>query len=218
MTGRRDRQRGAALVLGLLFLFLLSGVVTAAFSDNQWQLRIASHELAEERAMQSARSALAWAEDWVLAQPGDQRPVPCPGQCGPSDPVLGAGLAPATPERRPETWWLGHAYADGFDPVAGASVVRRQRANTPPGRWIVEEVHFEPGDAHDPARPAVSYYRLVARAARAPRGEAVVLESIVARPWGEPAWSDDLPGGGPGFCNGVNAPDPCGRLAWRRRQ
>lgn len=222
-TGRcsappRRRQRGAALVLALLLLLLLSGVVTTAFSDNQWQWRIASHQVSEERAEQAARSALTWAEDWLLSRPGDTRPLPCAAPCGTGAPVLGAGAAPARPERMNEAWWLNHGWADGYDPDAGASVTPRRRPGTPPGRWYVEEAHFEPGDPTDPTRPATSFYRVVARAARAPRGTPVVLEAVIARPWGQGAWSDALPADARRFCRQAPAPQPCGRMSWQRRQ
>ncbi len=214
----RHRQTGAALLLAMLLLLLLSGVVTTAFSDNQWQLRIASHEVAEARAEAAARSALAWAEDWLLSRPGDQRPPPCPAACGAGTLVLAAGQAPADLESRGEAWWLGHAHADGIEPDTGVLLASRDHPGTPLGRWLVEEAHFEPANPAEPGQPDTSYYRIVARAARAPRGEAVVLEAIVARPWGDPAWLDALPGSSPGFCRQADAPVHCGRLAWRRRQ
>lgn len=209
------RHRGASLLLALVLLSLLSLLVTTAFSDNQWQLRIATHEIAEARALRAARSALTWAEEWLLSRPGDARPLPCPGPCAPGAAVLGPGAMPHDPGRLDEIWWLEHGHADGFDPVDGALVADRGSRRTPLGRWIVQEARFEAARGEHPAR---TWYRVVARAARAPRGAPVVLETIVARPWGEPGWTDALPAGDASFCRDPALHGPCGRLAWQRHR
>ena len=59
------------LLLCLLFLVLLGGIVTVAFSDSRWELRMAAQGQSEVRALTAARSALAWAEAWLLSRPGD---------------------------------------------------------------------------------------------------------------------------------------------------
>lgn len=209
------RQRGAALLLGLLLLSLLALLAGHAWSDNQWHLRAASQETSRLRAEAAARSALSWAERWLLTRPGTVAPPACDGACR-GAPVRAPGRVPDRPQRLGETWWLDQAFADGFDPDAGVLVASRGLTDTPLGRWIIEEAHVR---AEGGGR-TTTYYRVVARAARAPRGAAVVIESILARPWGDPAWSD-APGAGPevparSFCRDSATPSHCGRLSWRR--
>lgn len=215
--GVAEPQRGATLLLGMLLLALLSLSVTSAFSDNQWQLRLSKNQTAEQRAERAAHSALEWAENWLMSLPGDSRPAICTDICAPGEIILGAGRLPVAPELRSETWWLDNGHLDGFDPVGGTLLATRQKPGSPAGRWLIEEAHLAP---ENPATgvPAISYYRILARAPRMPRGKAVVLETVIARPWGAADWHDNLPGEGRHFCRQVGIPDHCGRLAWQRRQ
>ena len=210
-------QRGATLLLGLLLLALLSLSVTSAFSDNQWQLRLGKNQTAEQRAERAAYSALEWAEDWLMSLPGDSRPAICSAACNAGEVILAAGRIPAAPEQRSETWWLDNGHPDGFEPVGGNLLATRQVPGSPAGRWLIEEVHVTPDDPVTGA-PEISYFRILARAPRMPRGTAVVLETVVARPWGADHWHDELPGDGVEFCRQAGVPDQCGRLAWQRRQ
>jgi Tfp pilus assembly protein PilX len=234
-VNQRPRQRGAALLLGLLMLSLLSLLVTQAWSDNRWHMRIASHEISQLRAEAAARSALNWAERWLLTRPGEDRPPACGGHCR-GLPILADRALPERPEELAESWWLDNALADGFDPDTGDQVVGRVPDGTPAGRWIIEEAQVTGEDDV----PTTVYYRIVARAARVPRGTPVVIESVLARPWGDAAWSDARSGppdetetfgiGRPvatsettrsragSFCRQPETPGHCGRLSWRRIQ
>jgi Tfp pilus assembly protein PilX len=217
-TGRRPQQ-GAGLLLALLLLTLLGGLVTHALQANQWQRRIASHEIAGARAEAAARSALEWAEQWLMHLPGDAPPACTPG-CDPSldplgvAPVALAGFAPLLD--LDERWWLDHAHADGFDPVSGSLLADRSSDQTPTGRWtVIPLAHPEAPTALDSGRE-IRYYRVLARAVPARRGEPVLVETVVARPWGDPRWQDTLPAGGSAFCAAPDAPRPCGRLRWQQ--
>ncbi len=211
------RQRGATLLLGMLLLAVFSLAVTTAWSDNQWQLRLGKNQSTEQRAVRAASSALEWAEAWLMNLPGDHRPVTCVAPCGPGEVILARGLGPDQPEQLAESWWLEHGYADGYEPVSRSVVAARQLPGSPVGRWLIEEVHFTAGDPADGA-PDTSYFRILARAARAPQGTPVVLETIVARPWGAVDWRDALPRSEDRFCGDLAGSSPCGRLAWQRRQ
>ena len=79
-AGAVNNQRGSVLLLGLLFIAVLSLGVTTAFSDNRWQLKMSSNQWSEDRAIQAANSALNWGESWLMSQPGDvQLSVNSPG-------------------------------------------------------------------------------------------------------------------------------------------
>jgi len=208
-----------ALLLGLLLMAALSLLALAASSDSVLQARMAENLQHSERSAISANSALAWAEDWLLALEGDVRPPPCSAPCPPGAVIQAVNSYPLTPESSTPEWWEAHGHPDGHDPVSGEQLAQKSGAQGAPGRWIVEEVWYEgaPGDAS--GRPAISYYRVIARGAGS-GAYAAVTESIIARPWGDAAWADAFPAGigEPRFCNRQAPETPCGRLAWRQRQ
>lgn len=214
---RAQSQKGATLLLGMLILAMFSLAVTSAWSDNQWQLRLGKNQNAEQRALMAASSALEWAEAWLMSLPGETRPVVCTQTCDPDAVILATGLGPESPEKMAESWWLDHAYQDGIEPHSRSVLATRQLPGSPVGRWLVEEVHYSAGEQAT-GTPAISYFRVLARAARAPQGTPVVLETIIARPWGAAGWRDDLPRRGTRFCHQADSPARCGRLAWQRRQ
>ena len=216
--GGRGRQRGASLLLALLLLALLGGLVTHALQANQWQRRIASHEIAGARAEAAALSALHWAEQWLMHLPGDLPPT-CSESCDPA--LASAGALPAdlvleSALERDERWWLEHAHADGFDPLSGSLLVARG-ADSPIGRWVVAPLTHPDGQRPRSDGTEIRYYRVLARAVPAHRGEPVLIETVVARPWGRAHWRDALPADGTAFCTTPEAPQPCGRLRWRQR-
>jgi Tfp pilus assembly protein PilX len=201
----------------MLLLALLSLAVGTAFSDNQWQLRISSNQWSEQRAEQAASSALSWAESWLMSQPGELRPLPCRSSCSAAQVILTDDALPPGLAGLNETWWLDNGHADGLEPASGTLLAARSIGGSPGGRWLVQEIHHEPADGAA-GTPEISYFRVTARAPRAPRGTPVLLETIVARPWGSAAWRDALPASGSGFCSAPGVPAHCGRLSWRRRQ
>lgn len=209
------RQRGAALLLCLLLLIALSLLAVSSASDSRVQVRMAANLAADEQAFRAAQSALAWGEQWLFSLDGETRVPPCGGDCDATTPVRSADSYPPWPEHQPEAWWLDEGRADGFDPVTGARLADRGPGDGPAGRWIVEEIHFEPAGG---GRPDTSYYRLIARAAPIGSGSPVVLESIIARPWGDHAWRNAFPAATePLFCIALTVPAHCGRMAWQRR-
>lgn len=206
-----------ALLLGLLLLAGLSLLALAAASDSSLQLQASRNISSEQQALSAALSANAWAEHWLLSQDGSARVEPCLAACGNTQPVRAANSYPPLPEYQSESWWLEHGHADGFDPVSGQRIVLRYTADQPVGRWIVEELHYQsPADA---GQPAVSYYRIIARAVQLGSGTPIVVESILARPWGHPDWRDALPRrhDQPLFCLTLPQGTDCGRRAWQRR-
>lgn len=212
-------QRGMVLLMGLLLLASLSVLAIAAASDSQLQLRVAANLDREARALQAARAAGTWAEQWLLSLSQAPLPRACVTDCGEPAPVRVAGTYPARPEHEPETWWLDHGLADGIDPLDGTRLA--EAGDAPAGRWIVEELQREArADATTGTAVDVAWYRIVARAPMAPSGPAVVVESLLARPWGAAEWFDPLPRAATSesFCAALWSRLPCGRQAWRRRQ
>lgn len=210
-------QTGMALLLGLLLLAGLSLLALAAASDSGLQLQASRNVSSEQQAISAALSANAWAEHWLLSRDGGTRIEPCPSACGTTRPIRAANSYPPLPEYQDESWWLEHGHADGFDPVSGQRIALRYAGDQPVGRWIIEELLYQP--PAQPGQAALSYYRITARAVQVDSGTAVVVESILARPWGESDWRDELPRqhDQPLFCLTLPHDTDCGRRAWQRR-
>lgn len=210
-------QHGISLVLSLLLLAALSLLGLAAAGDSQLQRRVTQNQVQAGHARQSADSALAWAEAWLLSLPGDQRPQPCPSDCTARDVIRTVDYFPPSPEYQPPEWWCLQGQGDGYDPVDGARLDDRSGLHPAPACWIVEEVWLQPAEAGQ--RPAISYYRIIAAGGDPDSGTAVT-ESILARPWGDATWADQFPAipGTRSFCHQLSPQDPCGRLAWRQRR
>lgn len=214
------RQRGVTLLLCVLLLAGLSLLALSAASDSQLQLRVMGNIDSEARALAAARSAGAWAEQWLFSLDGASPPPTCASDCTGAAPILAPGALPQHPGDHPENWWLSQAFADGHDPFTGQRLAPRAVRGTPVGRWLVQELHrdFVAAEQENPSAELV-WYRVIARAAPAPSGSPVVVESIVARPWGEAGWQDALPRDAAltAFCQSLVHRMPCGRRGWRRR-
>jgi Tfp pilus assembly protein PilX len=203
-----------------LLLILLGVLVTHALQANQWQRRIATHEIWADRAEAAAQSASRWAEQWLMHLPGE-RPPACADAC---DPLPGHSPAAGTLKGLDsalgldESWWLDHAHADGFDPLSARLLAARGINGSPIGRWLVIPLEHPGGPMPVSQGAEIRYYRILARAVPARRGAPVLIETIVARPWGDADWRDALPvDGGTRFCATPEAPRPCGRLRWQQR-
>ena len=212
----RQRQSGFVLLLSVLLLSVFGLMVGTAFSASQWQFRVQGNRNAEELALLAARSAQQWAERWLLSQEGSIRPLPCPAQCQPGQAIWSAEQL-SEPAQKTEIWWLDNAMADGFEPASGIRLEDRKSPRTPLGRWVISELHISPKET-DTSPSTVVYYRITARAARTAKGTPVVLESIIARPFGDVRLSIPLsePAASARFCLLAGPSNQCGRMAWRR--
>jgi len=208
------RQSGAVLLVCLMLLAALSLLGLAAASDHLLQERIATNLLDADHASVDADAALKWGESWLLGAPGDQRPPACPSDCGAGQVIRAAGFHGPAPEHLGEDWWRANAYQAGADPVSGTVLAQGGLAF-----WLAEEVHVEPAQAGDNPAPEIAWYRILSRSADSPAGTYAVSESLLARPWGDAAWTDDYPttSQAPGFCIETSPSVPCGRVGWRRR-
>ena len=213
------RETGTTLLLCVLLLSSISLVALAAASASGLQLRMSHNVGSEQQALEAALSANAWAERWLLSLDGSQRPQPCTSACSGQQAVRAAGSYPPLPEYQGERWWLDHGYADGYDPHTARQLVSRAFNGRPAGRWIVEEVQYLPSVEAAEFAAEMSYYRVIARAVHPGLGTPVVVESIIARPWGNALWQDALPRPPEAalFCTGLLPGLHCGRRAWQRR-
>lgn len=215
----RQRDRGMALLLCVLLLAGLSLVAIAGAGDARIQVRVVQQVSAERAAVMAAESALAWAEGWLYGLDGSARPLPCPPECGHGNPIHGSNQLPPFVEHQPERWWLDHAVADGIDPETGSRLAQRGLPGGPAGRWLIEEMHVETTTGPAATTTEVTYYRITSRAVPSGSGSPVVLESIIARPWGDASWQSAFPAVNrtPGYCSTLPDPAHCGRMGWDRK-
>lgn len=206
--------RGGALLLALMLLAGLTLLGLAAASDQALQVRIVGNLERSGQAQRAAEAALAWAEDWLFSLDGSAPPVPCAAGCDGAVFLSGAAW-PDHPEQADATWWQSHGHRAEASPVDGSSPPERPSTN--PGHWIVAVIDVPPSPASDPPVPVIGWYRVAARGTDAAGQQVAVVESIIARPWGESDWRDPLPrpAGQARFCQ-AGGPQPCGRAAWRQ--
>jgi Tfp pilus assembly protein PilX len=216
MRGRNSR--GAALLLCLLLLFALTLLGLAAASDAGLQSRMTGNLEKASASVRIADANLAWAESWLLSIDGAQRPATCSDSCATDEVIREAGGYPDSPERQDLAWWSDNGFRIGYDPVSGEVMASSLAALG--GFWIMEEVQFQNSPNPGGEQPGTGYYRGIALG-KGPDGKSIaVTESIFARPWGNPDWTDPLPGveGQAGVCRRFEIQALCGRLAWRQRR
>jgi Tfp pilus assembly protein PilX len=215
-VSHHDETRGAALLMCLLLLTALSLLGLAAATDARLQQRMAGNSESARESRRRAESALAWAEAWLFSRDGSQAPENCEPPCGAGDVIWSSAGHFPRPEHRPTSWWLEYAHLAGTDPADGRLVDHRLAASH--GRWLVEELHRETAVPDDGVPATVAYYRLTARAAGPRESVVTVVESILARPWGNEHWTAALPAGSSvqALCRSFEPDLSCGRLAWRR--
>ncbi|HEY5774674.1 MAG TPA: hypothetical protein VIS57_01195 [Xanthomonadales bacterium] len=205
-------RSGMVLLLCLMFLTALSLLGLSASSDTILQNKLAANLQEAERARQSARLALSWAEQWLLALDGPA-PESCTGTCAGLR-LHAAGGLPLKPEFESFSWWMDQGHVAGIDPLSGdlVATISSDSANAPV--WIIEEVQTIPPAEGGNADLQV-WYRILARGSGWTDTSVSVVESIVGRSWPAVEATDSLAPGGSGPCPGAKLPAICGRYSWR---
>jgi Tfp pilus assembly protein PilX len=199
-----------------MLLVALTLLGLAAASDSILQDRMTNNLVENGRLHHAANAALGWGESWLHGQPGGSRPQACETDCPPFGVIRIAGSLGVNPAYQPLDWWQAQAFREGSDPLTGAVLVPTGMEN--PGYWLIEELLVTPGTGVEGAQPETGYYRLLARADDSGSNAYAVTESIVARPWGDPAWTDPFPGPAAytPYCIQAELRPGCGRLSWRK--
>ncbi|NIP18062.1 MAG: hypothetical protein GWM87_07810 [Xanthomonadales bacterium] len=217
MTGRGHppNSRGAALLICLLLLTALTLLGLAAASDMTLQHRMAGNIESARESLRNAEAGLLWAERWLLSLSGDARPASCAANCAPGDVIRAENVYPPSPAVFDENWWAIHGIAAGVEPELGILDPDLYDLGS---HWLVEEVHHATQTTTPDHPGEVSYYRITARGSEAGGAGVSIVQGILARPWGDPKWTDPLP---PGFgqrnlCHRFGIAPPCGRVAWRQ--
>ena len=215
-------DQGAVLLICLLMLAALTLLGLAAASDHTLQDRMSNNLVEAALAGQSANTALSWGEQWLLSRPGSERPAACPDTCTQGDIIRAQGGHGPFPEHQNLNWWQLNAHPTGKDPLTGVIVDAALAGQGAHAYWLIEEVHLSIDTQADDTKVETAYYRILARGAgRDPAtgsSRFAISQSIIARPWGDAAWTDAFPPSGQAysFCNLEDMTTPCGRLAWRQ--
>jgi type IV pilus assembly protein PilX len=173
-----------ALLLGLLFLTVLTLLGLSASADAILQSQLAANLRESERAKQASVASLSWAEDWVLELEGFA-PVPCLTSCEGFH-VYPSGGLPPYPESEDLNWWLTSGYEAGIDPVSGNRITTMSTSSIDPPVWIIELVHQAPVFAEDSTNDPIGtqhWYRILARASGQTTNSISVIESTITRTW-----------------------------------
>jgi len=176
------KQRGAVLVVALIFLVVMTMLILASIRGTVMQERMASNLYDRSLAFQAAEAALREGERFVLETAPKPTATACvSGNCGKPDPaVLPVWQAEAN-------WTAAHSAADGHGhvisigtlPVAPKFLVELLAADMP-------EVNLCASTAIDPDAPCFAgpqglRYRITARSGEAGRA-VVLLQSVYAVP------------------------------------
>lgn len=204
---------GSILFLCLVLLTTLTLLGLAAASEFQLQARIVANQHHVARAMQAASHALSQAENWLFSLEGGSRPEPCGPDCNSGAIVRSSAFLPSAPAQAPAQWWQEHGQTSvaesSGDSSRDGSPIRLE------GHWIIAEIDI-PETLAD-TNLIQSYYRVLARGTSGLESQVTVVESIVARPWGDESWSDaqTRSPAQDSFCQSESL-IPCGRIAWRQ--
>jgi Tfp pilus assembly protein PilX len=215
------KNRGIALLMGLLLLAAVSLLALMAANGMVLQRRMAANFSDEARALAEATRATVAARDWLYSRGSSEREYGCVSGCYLPTAIYHPGDLPRNPEFESDHWWQSHAVAVGSHPESGAPLGSEGIESDPP-RWLIEELLFAPPEptSGEAADTGVAYYRILARGQGNRPGSVAVTESIIARPWGGDATPLPYPhqGSPVAFCRQFDRAVDCGTQAWRQRR
>ena len=219
------KEKGVALIVGLVLLAAISLLALMAASGMILQKHMASNFQQDMQALENAGIATVYASTWLFSRANHEREASCVSNCVLPVAISNPGEVPAYPEYEDAAWWRENGVAAGFDPITTGMLMAYDGYGAEPPHWITEELHYEPlaGGLED-GTEGIAYYRVLARGTGNAAAKVAVTESIFARPWGgDYQLPEFLPGIDPvEFCrqfSGITHPQfKCGRLAWRQRR
>jgi len=171
------KQRGAVLVVALIFLVVMTMLILASIRGTVMQERMASNLYDRSLAFQAAEAALREGERFVLASPPKPTAIGCDtsGNCDKPEPT-------ATPVWQDEdNWENAHdAAVDIGDLPVPPQFLVELLADDMPEVNLCESTAIDP-DAPCYAGPEGLRYRIAARSGEAGRAM-VILQSVYAVP------------------------------------
>lgn len=177
------KQRGAILVVALIFLLVMTMLILASIRGTVVQERMAANLYDRSLAFQAAEAALREGERYVLETP----PKPTGAGCNSSGNCSRPDAADAPVWQDEDYWDEAHDADDGHDhsievgdlPVPPKFLVELLAADMPEVN-LCETTSIDP-DAPCYAGPEGLRYRITARSGEAGRA-VVVLQSVYAVP------------------------------------
>ncbi len=177
------KQRGAALILGLLLLVVMILLALTASNSSIMQAKIAGNFRDASLAFQSTEAGARWGAAWLQslgASTGQLRPFPCSSSCTAS----AATSVWATGQYDPATFdWTKNGWSYGQNPtdasvVSGfdASAVESSLLTVSPPKFVLEEQFFARDDLAVSQERGVVYYRVIARG----NGQRAKTERIIS--------------------------------------
>ncbi len=168
------RSRGAALVVGLLILLVITIIGLSSMRSTLLEERMAGNLRDRARAFEAAEAALREAETWLLGQ--SNRPLANSGS--PYDVWSANGPDPDTSNATP--WW----FETSIDGAWWGTNGRGATVGSLTPQYVIEELQFVPdsgtlniGTGNVPGR---WFYRITARATGADSATEVLLQSTYA--------------------------------------
>lgn len=193
-------QRGAALIVALVFLVMLTLLGLAAMGTNRAQQRETYAVSEQTLAFQAAETGLVDGENWIENQLS--RPVPdCPLNCSKSTSVIDATMSAGTPvlfeKLKLASWWqtegrlYGHTYKPGAAIVSIPAIIPEPPPGQPPDvseedrlpRYVIEHLGKDPTASLVPGAPAYTlwYYRVTARGTGVQPDPPAIVQSVYVK-------------------------------------
>jgi type IV pilus assembly protein PilX len=158
------KQRGAALIMGLLVLVIMILLTLTATSSTLMQNRMAGNFRDSSLAFQASEGASRWAMMWLLSLDDLNRPFPCAETvCSATDVWLGGRQNPGHPDE------ISHDYSEwtsalsyGYNPTDNSAVSPAQSIPIVPvqPQFLIEQIYFDRDDLAGPPQLGVAYYRV----------------------------------------------------------
>lgn len=165
------RQRGSALLLGMMLLLVMTLLAVFASSTGIMQERMSGNYRDAARAFEAAENAARWGEFWIysLNTPTERAAaLPCgeEGSCSAGDIVRKVGTSyPHAMEEEDKTWWSNNTMVYGDDPgtTATEESIRKLEGTAAQPRFAIEHVGFVPDDLGTPGpKTGLNFYRVTA--------------------------------------------------------
>jgi type IV pilus assembly protein PilX len=169
------QQRGAALIVSMLLLLVLTILAIGASQTTRLEERMAGNSRDMDMAFQASEAGLRAAEKYIAMTPA----LPtCLDSTSASCYVLAQGHFAATDlARQTEAWWRAHAKA------FGAPSIQEVQGVTEEPRYVIEEfqtVTFSLTVGHG-APPGKTYYKSTSWSPGATDTSHAVVESVFSR-------------------------------------
>jgi len=153
ITASHNEQKGAALIVSLIILLVITMLGLTAIQNSSLQERMATAMVDRSIAFEAAEAALRDAQAWL----DGQTTRPTGGTSGNPDVWAGGGALVTAIGADAEDWsasdWAAHSRAYSHT-IANASAAPR---------YVIEEMQFVPDSLDAGSTVGIWYYRVTAR-------------------------------------------------------